>query len=134
MVHGIFDSWSRALAQGTAVDGGSSFNQGSSHGSQSTGPLGSHQTGGTGGTAIQHGGRPGIVFSARPIVPVVQQPVLLGGVATGAAGAHLTQGQSTGLLGSHQTGGTSGSSVQLGGRPAVVPVRQPIGGLKRHDS
>ena len=61
--------------QGTAVNGGSSFNQGSSHGSQSTGPLGSHQT-----------------------------------------------------------GGTSGSSVQLGGRPAVVPVRQPIGGLKRYDS
>ena len=98
------------------MNGGSSFNQGSSHGSQSTGPLGSHQTGGTSGTSIQHGGRPGTVFSARPIVPVVEQPVLPGGAATGAAGCDLSQGQFTGVHGTSQiqqlSAGAEVSNVQ----------------------
>ena len=50
------------------------------------------------------GVRPGQggVAVVRPIVPVVQQPILPGGIATGAAGGDLTQGQFTGIHGTSQ--------------------------------
>ena len=45
---------------------------------------------------------PGGAAVVRPIVPVVQQPILPGGAATGAAGGDLSQGQFTGVHGTSQ--------------------------------
>ena len=58
------------------------------------------------------GVRPGQggVAVVRPIVPVVQQPVLLGGIATGAAGGDLSQGQFTGVHGTSQVQKLSSSA------------------------
>ena len=50
------------------------------------------------------GVRPGQggVAVVRPIVPVIQQSILPGGIATGAAGGDLSQGQFTGVHGTSQ--------------------------------
>ena len=53
---------------------------------------------------------PGGVADVRPIVPVVQQPILPGGIATGAAGGDLSQGQFTGVHGTSQVQQLSSSA------------------------
>ena len=58
------------------------------------------------------GVRPGQggVADVRPTVPVVQQPILPGGIATGAAGGDLSQGQFTGIHGTSQAQQLSASA------------------------
>ena len=53
---------------------------------------------------------PGGVADVRPIVPVVQQPILTGGIATGAAGGDLSQGQFAGVHGTSQVQQLSASA------------------------
>ena len=98
----VFRTFGFIFSQGTAVDGGSSFNQGTSRGSQSTGVFGSHQDGSTSGSSFQQGGGSGDGFGTLPIGQIRQQPGQQRGIATGAAGGDLTQGQSTGIHGTSQ--------------------------------